>query len=202
MGVDLNVRTEQYRALLMRLLPQGYAWDKSPHGWLWPRLRPIAYELALIHGGIDLVLQESDPRTTTVLLPEWEASVGLPDACTPAEATLGERRAAVIARLLDTGGQRLARWRMLAAALGYEDVQFRRLTPSALPFECGTELGGEEVRFAWEVRLPSTGNVVHFEAGNAQAGDPITRYSGGMLECVIRRDAHAQSLPLFIYDED
>lgn len=201
MGVDLNVRTEQYRALSMRLLPQGYAWDKSPRGWLWPRLRPIAYELALIHGGIDLMLLESDPRTTTVLLPEWETSVGLPDACTPAAATLGERRAAVIAKLLDTGGQRLARWRMLATTLGYEDVQFKRLTASSLPFECGTELAGEEVRFAWEVWLQA-GNVVRFEAGNGQAGDPITRYAGGMLECVIRRDAHAQSLPLFIYDED
>lgn len=189
---------DRYRMLLLQLLPHGRAWDLSPDGWLSARLTPIATELARLHSAADELLTEADPRLTAVMIEDWELSVGLPDDCAPLGATLGERREAVCTRLRDMGGQRLSRWRQLAEAYGYHGVTFTRLAPLVSGFECGSECAPEAVRFAWEIGLSDRGTV-WFAAGVAQSGDPISEVPGGVLECIIRRDAHAQSAPLFVY---
>ena len=62
--------------------------------------------------------RELDYRTTTQMLLEWEAALGLPDPCLPTATTLAERRAWIAFRLNKTRWNTLADWHALAALYG------------------------------------------------------------------------------------
>src|SRR5260363_17238 len=57
--------------------------------------------------------------STVELLPEWEATLGLPDPCTGPLSTVQARRAQAVARFANTGGQSAAHFIRMAAQLGY-----------------------------------------------------------------------------------
>jgi uncharacterized protein YmfQ (DUF2313 family) len=117
--MDLIAR---YVAQLKALLPRGALWRALARGPVFNSLlTAIADGLARLHLRIEQLVVEGDPRTTTELLPEWEATVGLPDGCLPElGGTLGQRRAIVVSRLRAVGGNTDVYLEAEAAALGFE----------------------------------------------------------------------------------
>ena len=65
---------------------------------------------------------ESDPKQTTLLISDWEKSVGLPDECSALAETIEERRADVLARLCGSFLVNEDDWINAAAAAG-EDIE-------------------------------------------------------------------------------
>ncbi len=68
------------------------------------------------------LIDEADPRTTSLLLADWERVAGLPDACELAfggEQSESQRRQALVARLLSQGGLSRAYYLDVIEALGY-----------------------------------------------------------------------------------
>jgi uncharacterized protein YmfQ (DUF2313 family) len=63
----------------------------------------------------DSLLPEFDPRTTTLMLPDWERVYGL----VAGTLTVAQRQAALAARRLAAGGSSIAFFIVLAASLGY-----------------------------------------------------------------------------------
>ncbi|WP_387440546.1 putative phage tail protein, partial [Photorhabdus sp. RM105S] len=60
------------------------------------------------------------PATATIMLPEWEKSLGLPDDCGIGEIdTIPLRQKTVVSRLLRDGGQSKEFFINLAATMGY-----------------------------------------------------------------------------------
>jgi uncharacterized protein YmfQ (DUF2313 family) len=67
----------------------------------------------------DLLEQESDPRRTLELLPDWERNWGLPDPCYTEPLTIGERQRALVMRMTMEGAQSREFFIKVAAQLGY-----------------------------------------------------------------------------------
>jgi uncharacterized protein YmfQ (DUF2313 family) len=183
------------------LVPTGDAWTRDPRSTWDKLLAGMSSWRGRVEVRADDVLRESDPRSTSELLPEWEEAVGLPDECLPVPASIAERRALVASRLVGEGGGSRRFFVELARAVGYivtieESVSDPVRCGTA---RCGDSLGGELLDFVWKVRAPLA-LVREARCGSARCGDPLRSFGTELLECVINRAAPAHTLPLFIYD--
>ena len=86
---------------LAQHLPSGAAWEAKtrPESNFYKILRGLVKELSRVEAQIQDVADEHDINQTLNLLPEWEASVGIPDACFTTEVSLSQRRTNVILKL-------------------------------------------------------------------------------------------------------
>lgn len=196
---------DRYLSQLLALLPVGPAWPRDPGTVRHGQLGAIAEGLARVEQRGGDLLTEADPRTTLEMLADWERVAGLPDPCSAGIATtLQERRAAVIARLVATGGQSLAYFQGLAEALGYR-VRIREYRP----FVCGKSRlgrdalnGGHEVRHVWRVGVIGP-RVTWFRCGASRLGvdrlGKITRAED--LDCLLKRLKPAQTTLVVGYDD-
>lgn len=82
-------------------IPDGRAWQsKNLEGTnVYALISACAAEFREIQKQIETLAREFDVRLTDQLLPDWEASCGLPEECVGQFGTLVDRRNAVILRL-------------------------------------------------------------------------------------------------------
>ncbi|WP_114152653.1 YmfQ family protein [Chromobacterium haemolyticum] len=187
-----------YQQQLAALLPPGLALKAEEGSELATLLASLAARLADADARAQLLLQESDPRRAVALLPEWEASLGLPDACTVGEQTLLARQQAVVAKLTDTGGARVPRFLQLAERLGYPGATITRFRYHHCEMSCEEPLQDIGWRHTWALNLPAGTRVVEAttESGTEE---PLRTWGDTMIECVIRREAPAVSTVLIAY---
>jgi len=198
----MRATVSQYLRQLLALLPQGFAWPRGNDTVLAALLGGLSGGLARKHNRAVDLIEEADPRTAGELLADWERVCGLPDACSVGIATtLQERRAAVVARLTATGGQSIAYFAGMIAALGYtaEIDEYR-------PFICGTSSCGDalngapSVRHTWRVRITEP-RVTLFRAGASQAGDKLGKITRAEdLECLLARRKPAHTTCIVSYE--
>ncbi|MBB2196548.1 YmfQ family protein [Gluconacetobacter sp. 1c LMG 22058] len=108
-----------FRQAILSLLPRGAVWSRDSDGLLSRLAAAWAPTYARSSARAVGLLTDSFPATTVELLPEWEGALGLPDPCAGTDATVEQRRAQVVATLVDTGGSSVAYYTNLAASLGY-----------------------------------------------------------------------------------
>jgi uncharacterized protein YmfQ (DUF2313 family) len=111
---------DDYAEAMAGLLPLGQAWPRQQESTLMRVVRG----LTRIWGDVetrasDLLEQESDPRITLELLPDWERNWGLPDPCYEAPQTIGERQHALVQRMTIEGSQSREFFIEVAASIGY-----------------------------------------------------------------------------------
>ena len=142
------------------------------------------------------------PFNTIELLPEWEASLGLPDPCSGPAATIEMRRDQVVARFIAAGGQSIPYIIAYAAALGFTIT----ISESDGGFLMGLSsmgldvIGSEGMMFIWYVHS-ALRNLRYFEMGVNVMGDALGSFDNNMvLECELRAIAPAYTLPIFLYD--
>jgi len=142
MTPDRHVRRsgDDYFFGLANLLPEGLAWPRH----IGSLTMKVTKGLANIWGFVDaraadLLEQESDPRTTIELLPDWERNWGLPDECFPPTLTIDERQRALVQRMTIQGGQSREFFIDVASQLGYSIsiTEFR-------PFVVGIDRCGDD----------------------------------------------------------
>lgn len=172
--------TSRHLADLQTLLPPGRAWPTDPDAELTQLLAVLATYLGETEAYLEKVLAEADPRYTTELLADWEASLGLPDDISPPNPTDAERAALVVTKLTDLGGARIGRFLLLAQRLGYENVRTQRLKPFSTRSRCRDAVWNAESRFAWILTASGTAPVLDIER----------------LTALIQREAPALSIPI------
>jgi uncharacterized protein YmfQ (DUF2313 family) len=187
-----------YYSLLLKLRPTGPAWAVDDAFWL-----AIADDLTRVHNRALDLFEEGDPRTTLDLLARWETTAGLPDGCLSAAATtLQERRRALVYKLTSRGGQSIAFFRSIIAALGYQAtiIEYR-------PFICGRSRCGDRlngpasVRHVWRVTVAGV-RITRFRAGSSRCAEPLIKVARGSdLECVLNRHKPAHTRLIFDYEE-
>jgi uncharacterized protein YmfQ (DUF2313 family) len=119
---DRHVRRpgSDYGTAFLSLLPQGPAWPRSPGSTLDLACRGLAEYWGFVDSRAgDLLEQESDPRKTLELLPDWERAWGLPDPCYTAPLTIDERQLALVMRMTMVGSQSREFFISVAAMIGY-----------------------------------------------------------------------------------
>lgn len=195
----MAVSPDRYRQHLQALLPPGIALQTEPDSELDTLLGRIAGYLAEVDANAQIVLAETtDPRRTLKLLPEWEASLGLPDSCTVGEQTLLARQQAIIAKLTDTGGARIPRYLQITNALGYPNATITRFRDHTCELTCEEPVCEREWRFVWQLNLPGGTRQVD---STCESGceEPIRTWGDTLLDCVIHREAPATGTVLISY---
>lgn len=207
---------QAYREQLEKLLPSGRAWPRQNGTTMSALLSGFGAELSRVDDRAQDLLRESDPRTTLELLPEWERALGLPDTCTGPLVDVAARRGALVARLVQSGGQSPAFFAQIALALGFVvTIQEYRpfgagslagepLTNPGQPFQVGISGAGDALDnrldwlFAWTVRA-SDFTVRRAMIGSFGAGDPLATWGNTLLECTLSRLAPAHTTVRFLY---
>lgn len=186
------------RAALLALLPTGAVWPRRDSGTLTRSCTGITTLAGRLQARALALLVDAFPATAYELLPEWEATLGLPDACAGLAPTLQQRRAQVTARLTAQGGQSVPYLIAQAAALGYV-VTVEEFAPArAGQFRAGQPLYAEAWAHALRVRAPAV-TVTRFRAGQSQAGEPLAAWGNAALECSLGRLRPAHTVILFAY---
>lgn len=187
-----------FTAQLVALLPEGAAWPRDPASTLQALMRGLASELARVDARAVDLAAEADPRGTDELIADWERQLGLPDPCAPAVATLDERRAAVVIKLVSPGSQSRAYFIDLASRLGYA-VTLDEFFSEGAAIAGGIPYTGTGWAYTWRVNVDAEVGVTHFRAGSGRAGEPIRAWEIHPLECQVRRSAPAHTRVLFAY---
>lgn len=195
-----------YGATLRALLPTGEAWPRLPDLLRDQLLDALAESFARVHNrALDLV-EEADPRTAVLLLPEWEAALGLPDDCTGPAETIAERQRRAHARLISVGGHTFEYFTGVAAALGYA-ITIEEHPPATCESDCVSSLDPDDLVvgdlpspwcFVVDIRAAEeTINELDCAAGGCD--EPLRWWGNQLLECVMRREFKRRRMTRHLY---
>ncbi|WP_028210784.1 YmfQ family protein [Paraburkholderia mimosarum] len=187
-----------YAGVLRKLLPRGRVWTREDDTTQAAVLDALCVTAEALDGAALTLIEAAFPGTVTDFLPEWEATLGLPDPCTGSNPSTQQRRAQVVARLTNAGGQNAAFYIEYAAALGYQITVTNYAPFRAGQSRCGQQLGTQDWFFTWSINAPQT-TVTQFAAGQSAAGDPLATWGNAVLECEMRALAPAHTVLQFHY---
>lgn len=187
-----------YARQMRSLLPLGRLWSRDDDTLLFGLLKGLCLTWDRLTARANNLLVDAFPLTTLELLPEWEASLGLPDPCAGISPTIEARRAQVVARFAAEGGQSRAYFISFAGQLGYT-IDIANFAPFRVGFSTvGTPLYGADWAYAFAILAPLN-TVQWFRAGLGAAGEPLAYWSNAVLECEINAVKPAHMVALFEY---
>lgn len=149
----------------------------------------------------EALLIEIDPRTADLMLDDWERVYGLPDGCSYIGDSIEQRRAALLAKVSDSGGLSKRYFLQLAEQLGYRDTSISTFVPSNCEMSCEMALRDERFRFVWTVNLPHQGDNHAISRAGMRCDARIDSYKFGALECQLMRLKPAHTQVVFTYTE-
>ncbi|MFS2103556.1 YmfQ family protein [Ralstonia sp. Ralssp135] len=193
-----NLTSDDYLRAFQALMPRGRVWPRDQDAVQTQVFSGLTQVYGRQTARSNYLLVDSFPGTTYELLPEWESTLGLPDPCAGESPTVQQRRAQVVARLANSGGQSAAYYIGFAAKLGYGIT----ITNFA-PFRCGQSTAGQQLGtadwfFTWSVNAPLN-TVVRFAAGQSAAGEPLASWNNTVLQCELSAIAPAHTVLQFRY---
>ncbi|EOU3080263.1 YmfQ family protein [Yersinia enterocolitica] len=173
----------EYTAAIQSLMPGGLVWPKISGGVQTSTLRALARSYQRSDEDARDLLDAAFPSTATAMLPEWEATLGLPDLCAIGEIdSIIQRQRAVVSKLFGIGGQSVAYFTRIAGAMGYtiSITQYRQACSGMSV--CGDAINGEEWPFTWLITAPET-TINYAQCGLTYCGDPLRSWGNKQLEC-------------------
>lgn len=192
-----------FRTALQALLPRGRIWPREADTVQAKVLDGLAAVYERTTQAAALLLIDAFPPTATQLLPEWETSLGLPDACAGPAVGLAERRKRVVSKLVDTGGQSRSYFIGLADSLGFAGCTITEFAAFTCGSGCDAALNTADVGWphAWRLNVPVTAGVYPFTATSG-CDEALRGWGSAVLECVVHRAAPAHTVVLFGYLPD
>jgi uncharacterized protein YmfQ (DUF2313 family) len=189
---------ENYVQQLQSLLLLGKAWTRNLDSVLTSLLKGIAKEFARIDARADDLIRESDPRTTSELIEDWERVADLPDQCVTVAQTLEQRRVALTSKLTMQGGQSRKYFINLAASMGYADATIDEYRPMNCNDDCNDALYSADDRYFWTINLPSTSGIFVMNC-NSTCNDALQAWGDEAIECRINKYKPAHTTAIFAY---
>jgi uncharacterized protein YmfQ (DUF2313 family) len=167
-----NLTSADYLRAFQANMPRGRVWPTEPDAEQTQVFAGLTQIYARNTARANHLLVDAFPGTTYELLPEWEATLGLPDPCAGGAPTIQQRRNQVIARLTNSGGQSIAYFVNFAAQLGYNVKIMQYTQARAGMLRAGDPCCGYAWNFAWKITAPLN-TIVRAVAGAMAAGDPL-----------------------------
>jgi len=189
---------DDFAGALRSLAPPGLAWRAEPSSTQSQVMAGLAAVYARNSERAEYLLQDAFPATALELLPDWETSLGLPDAVLGQLPTIQQLRAAVQTRLASAGGQSAPYFTAVAASLGYT-ISITHFSPFRMgQSRMGSQLGGPEWAHTWAVNAPLN-TLTPFRMGQSVMGEPMNAWGNSVLQRVISQIAPAHTILQFYY---
>ncbi len=185
-----------YLAAFLGALPRGRAWPRFVSTILVQVLSGLMPGYVRNNADAIALVADAFPATTVNLLPEWEASLGLPDLCDSDPETLARRQQNLAARFAAGGGQSIAYFTGVAAALGYS-ITITEFAPFRFGGTMAQPLYGDGWAHVWQVAAPAFAQTpLRF---GACMNEPFETWGNTALQCTLRRLAPAHTTVIFSY---
>lgn len=186
---------EQSTSQLASNLPDGRVWQAKnlPGTKVYALISACGAEFREIQKQIETLAREFDVRLTDQLLPDWEASTGLPEECIGAMASLEDRRNAVILRLRKIPFVTKAEFEQLA-------FELTGLSVTVIP---GSEIEMFPLEFPARFAVGNSYFKLHVIFNDTIGGFPYSfalpflRGPNQIVECVFRQIVSATVLLIF-----
>ena len=179
-----------YLAAAQALMPRGRNWPRQDGAVQTQILAAVAHSYAVQNARANYLLVDAFPASTVELLPEWEATLGLPNpACGPAP-TMRARQLLLLARFVGPNGATVADYTAYAALMGFSISITVGAPFRAGQSRCGHTVGGPEQVF----------NMVVVSSAAAVAGTAFGAYGAAVLQSELRRIAPAHTIFNFIFN--
>lgn len=190
-----NYSIDDLARALHALMPRGPVWPREESGTQHKVIKGLAGAYSRITGrGLDL-LSDANPATTYELLREWEETLGLPGTCGQSTGqTVQDRQSAVVAALIEEGGQTPAYFIRIAATLGYS-ITITTFSPFRVTSRVDAPLCDSAWSFAWQVNGAAY-RVTNFSV-NSTVDEPLASWSDITLACVFERIKPAHTTVIF-----
>lgn len=197
-----NVRSptylaSDYQSAMLALMPRGRAWSKDPDSVQTIVLGALSHVYERSTSDSINLLGDAFPASAIGMLPEWEATLGLPDPCDGIDPTYQARQAHVVARFAGTGGQSIPYLSGYAAKLGYT-ITTTEFSPFRFGRSFGQLLNGDDWSYVLQINAPLVSKQV-FAFGISGFGEPFASWSNSVLECAIRNISPAHATLIFSY---
>lgn len=194
---DALFTDDAYTAALLSLLPRGRAWPRDADSLQYAVAAGLAPALGRLDARAQSLLVDAFPATTVELLPEWEASLGLPDPCEGADQGIEQRRTQVVSRLTSAGGQSVAYFLAVVEQLGYFGATITQYAPFRAERDAAEgPLYGDAWAFAWLMNLPDL-RLFYFKADVSAVGEALSAEANDVATCVLNALAPAHTTVLY-----
>lgn len=196
----MDISAQGYGRQLSQLLPPGEAWSQDPASNLQKLIHAYGRSFSRAHQRADDLYRETSPAEAFETLERWERALGLPDECSvQGSMTVLERSRAVLAKLVNLGGQSRPHFLAIADALGYPNATIteywaRRHGRARM----GEPYGGEDWEDAWQLNLPES-QITERRHGRSAMGEPYRVWGDSQLECVMQKRKPGGSILFFSY---
>lgn len=189
---------ENYRDLLIKLLPPGKAWKVEPDSWMAKLLEAFAVELSRVDQRVKDLIREGDPAGAFETLPEWEKEFGLPDECSVIANNVVDRRIDLIRRIATYGGSSAQYFTDIFALSGISiTISYKK--PSYIGAPVGGSLDGPALLHTWYVHIPDLG-FHHFKAGESAGKPLVSLVDSGNVICLIEKYKPAHTVAVYTFD--
>jgi uncharacterized protein YmfQ (DUF2313 family) len=193
-----SFQATDFLVALQACMPRGRVWPTDLDAVQSQVLQGLAVPFQQHNDRANYLLVDAFPATTEELLPEWEATLGLPDPCAGPQPTIAARQAQVLARFAGAGGQSVAYFIDYAEKLGFT-VSVTQYTPFRMGQQgMGDQLGSDDWAFTWEVNAPLA-SIIPFLMGQSAMGDALQTWNNAVLECELNEIKPAHTILLFSY---
>jgi uncharacterized protein YmfQ (DUF2313 family) len=186
-----------YLGAMQSLMPVGKVWPKEVDSVQAKVLQGLAASFTRSNANANNLLIDTFPSTTSGMLPEWEATLGLPDTCctTDSAITIDQRRVRVAEKYASVGGQSRQYFINLAAHLGYTDVSISEFSPMTCESPCDRAVYGEDWRFVWQMNVGDY-IAIHNMTCEDPCDSPLRSWQANELQCRVNqlKPAHTQVL--------
>lgn len=189
-----------YRDALLKLLPRGRVWPKEPGSLHYQVTDGLAPTFERLDGRAQTLLYDAFPPNTVELLAEWEASLGLPDPCDGPNPTIQQRRAQVLVKLFEGGGQSVPYYLAVLERLGYVGATITEFAPYRAGISTSeSPVCDDEWWHVWQVNLPELA-IFYFEADISTTDTPEVVYAEQAVFCVLAEIKPAHTFVFFTSD--
>lgn len=197
-GVTAEVRADPLADGWVRVSISGTVDDASTTvcGWIVPCSGDFT-TTQIVGGTLDAWGAQFEPGSTSSYIPTAGAPASR-EADHYYAASVEQRQAAVAARFVGRGGQSVAYYTGVAAALGYQ-ITITQFAPAVVGrARIGDSLNGAGWAHVWRVNAPET-TVLVSRVGSARIGDRLREWGNNTLECALSRIKPAHTVLQFAY---
>ena len=197
------VSTGAYRDQLHALLPRGAAWPREDGTVLDALLDACAVSYAALDNRAVSLLDDVRPDTTVNLLADFERVLALPDDCTPATVTFGERRRAVVDKTTVRAGMATADYLAVASVFGYLDANLLEAHSGAAAAAAGThslDVTNGKWRFVWWLILGGDAPQIDYKDCLSGVDEPLAESASvAEITCRVKQLAPAHTYPIVVW---
>ncbi|MES1996988.1 MAG: putative phage tail protein [Pseudomonadota bacterium] len=147
---------DDYTDVALSLRPRGRVWSLDPNGVQARVFRGVAKTLVALDAAANSILAGSLPGSSlSGFIPEWEATLGLPDPCAGDAPTVQQRCDQIRARFVGGGGQSRQHYLDMAKTLGFT-ITITNFSPFRVGHSSINEpINDERWTFIWGVTIVS-----------------------------------------------